>query len=416
MKDSILVAARNSPLSVAQVQEVLAEIRQHSPTVTFEHIPVATTGDIDQHTSLRTMDKTDFFTKEIDQMQLNGQCRISIHSAKDLPEPLPKGLCLAALTRGVDNADSLVMHDNFPSTAPLIATSSERREEAVKELYPTSRFVDIRGTIQGRLAKMERGEVDGVVIAEAALIRLGLIHLKRIKLPGKTVENQGRLAVVVREEDQEMKRLFHHIDDRRRQTLYVGHYFPNDPQGIHFPLIKTIPLPFPKSIPEPTHLIFTSGQAVDLYFKERSPSRDVKILSVGQATTSRIEQNGYPVWKTAENESAEGLVELLKAQDPSKGFYLWPHSAKSRPIVSDYLRERGFSFLEFALYDTQTLELSTSPVNLNFFTEVFFSSPSTVDAFLSVYGGIPPHIKPVSIGNVTGEYLNRLGHRPRWLT
>jgi hydroxymethylbilane synthase len=168
---------------------------------------VETSGDKDKNTSLRTLGKTDFFTRELDEMVLQGKVQIAIHSAKDLPEPLPSGLRVAMLTKGIDPRDCLVLRrgDTLKSKM-VIATSSERREVAVREILSDASFVDIRGTIEERLAKLERGEVDGVVIAAAALIRLKLI-VNAIYLPGPTVVGQGRLALVCRENDQEILQL-----------------------------------------------------------------------------------------------------------------------------------------------------------------------------------------------------------------
>jgi hydroxymethylbilane synthase len=159
----------------------------------FDVVWVETVGDRDQETSLRGMEKTDFFTRELDQMLLEGKIDLAIHSAKDLPDPLPKGLKVAAISKGVDPRDVLVLKQE---PVQIVATSSARREEAVKQLYPHCQFVDVRGTIQERLAK----DVDGVVIAEAALLRLKLTHLKRIFLPGETALMQGKLAIVCRED------------------------------------------------------------------------------------------------------------------------------------------------------------------------------------------------------------------------
>lgn len=208
----IKVASRTSPLARVQVDEVLAELKQHHPEVEFSVHYVETVGDKDQVTSLRTLDKTDFFTKEIDEALLSSQCRIGIHSAKDLPSPLPEGLVLICLTQGLDSSDALVMRpgmtlDTLPHGA-RVATSSVRREECVRQLRPDFTFMDLRGTIGQRLQKLYDGETDGVVLAEAALIRLRLTHLNRIKLPGETVAGQGQLAVVARETDLEMKDLF----------------------------------------------------------------------------------------------------------------------------------------------------------------------------------------------------------------
>jgi hydroxymethylbilane synthase len=203
---SLKVGARGSPLSQAQLWEVHREIVQWHPAIEFCPVWITTRGDCDKKTSLRTLEKTDFFTREIDERQLRSEFRIAIHSAKDLPEPLAKGLKVVALTKGVDPSDVLVYND-LPQN-PVIATSSQRREEMVKKWRPGCQFVDVRGTIEERLQKLDDEQFDGLVMAEAALIRLGLTHRKRLKLEGETAPLQGRLAVVAREGDLEMEKLF----------------------------------------------------------------------------------------------------------------------------------------------------------------------------------------------------------------
>ena len=217
MPYSIKVAARDSALSKAQLAEVERAIKLFHPEITFDPIYVKTTGDRDKKKSLRTLDKTDFFTREIDEIQRAGQCRIAIHSAKDLPEPLSDGLAIAALTGGVDPSDSLVLREGDSleslSRGAKIATSSLRRETSVQQLREDLSFVDIRGTIEERLARLFNYEVDGVVIAQAALIRLQLTHLNGTRLPGATAPMQGRLSVIARKEDTEMFELFKCIHD-----------------------------------------------------------------------------------------------------------------------------------------------------------------------------------------------------------
>ncbi len=208
----IVAGARSSLLSRKQLEEVLGELRCFHPQIVLEPLFVDTLGDSDQKTSLRTLEKTDFFTRELDLLVLQGQCRIAIHSAKDLPEPLPKGLALVAMTKGLDPADALVLRaggslDTLPVLA-RIGSSSARRDAMVKTLLPTARFIDIRGTIETRLAQLDAGQYDAIVMAEAALIRLGLSHRTRIRLPGKAAPFQGRLAIIAKEHDEEMKQLF----------------------------------------------------------------------------------------------------------------------------------------------------------------------------------------------------------------
>ncbi|MES2345174.1 MAG: hydroxymethylbilane synthase [Chlamydiota bacterium] len=214
----IKVGSRGSALARSQVEEVFQEIVRIHPDVLFDPLWITTAGDKDLQTSLKLLDKTDFFTKEIDALLLSHRCRIAIHSAKDLPEPLPEGLFLGALTKGVDPSDVLVFRDNETlDTLPLgarIGTSSIRREEMITLLRSDLVCVDIRGPVEERLALLDKSVFDGVIMAEAALVRLGLQGRNRLVLPGPTAQLQGQLAVIMRKEDDEMRVLFMVIDSR----------------------------------------------------------------------------------------------------------------------------------------------------------------------------------------------------------
>jgi hydroxymethylbilane synthase len=200
------------------VEEVLQELRCFHPEVEFQPLWIETTGDRDLTTSLRSLEKTDFFTREIDAFQKSGGCRISIHSAKDLPEPLPEGLALVAVTKGVDPSDVIVLRDaetllSLPFGAK-VGTSSIRRETQIRTLRNDLICVDVRGPIERRLALLDTGVIDGVVMAEAALIRLKLTHRTRFPLPGERAPLQGQLAVLSLEGDEQMRELFQCIDVR----------------------------------------------------------------------------------------------------------------------------------------------------------------------------------------------------------
>ena len=138
-----------------------------------------------------------------------------MHSAKDLPEPLPQGLEIVALTEGVDPSDVVVLRagETLQSLAQYrIGTSSLRREQNVRELRGDLQCVDIRGSILDRLRQLDEGLFDGVVMAEAALIRLGLTGRNRIALSGERAPLQGQLAVLARQGDEEMRELFRCLD------------------------------------------------------------------------------------------------------------------------------------------------------------------------------------------------------------
>ena len=353
------------------------------------------------------------------------KCRIAIHSAKDLPDPLPKGLSIIALTRGIDPCDSLVFRseeglDTLPSGA-IIATSSARREEAVKSLRTDLSFQDIRGTIEQRLQKLNDGLVDGVVIAEAALIRLGLTHLNRIKLTADTAPLQGKLAILAREDDLEMKSFFSCLDSRKAiASLYLGTDLPlfafEDRRLIHKPAISIMPKCKEEiataflNIPLYTHLIFTSKTAVNLFF-QNLPHFKIPVLflnekifiAVGKATQHAIENHGFKADIVAKEETSEGVIAELQAIDKKRTYFFWPHSEHSRPLISQYLQP--YRFQECILYSTHPSPAFTMP-DSSLFDEIVFTSPSTVDAFFQHH---QPHFREkkilTSIGPITESAL-----------
>lgn len=423
-KRTLTVAARESPLSQAQVKELLNEIREYYPDIEFQVRLTASYGDRDKSVSLRTLDKTDFFTREVDALVLNHTCRIAVHSAKDLPEPIPEGIEMAALTRGQDPSDSLVMRDGEALKAGMcIATSSERREEAVKKLCADVRFVDIRGTIGERLEKLKGGEVDGVVIAEAALIRLNLHHLNRIRLPGSTTPLQGQLAVMARAGDDEMRNIFACIDVRKkRKKLYLGLNAPKPGKNeeiTHFPIIRIAPRSFDdlsiqkafKEMPALTHLIFTSQSSVNIFmdaikhFKLDFPLIQKKVFfAVGKETAKALQRYNIIVSGIAQNETAEGLAALLREALPKDAYLFWPHSALARPVLIDFFKENRTAFVDCVLYDTVPFQPGPLP-NTDLFSEIVFTSPSTVDAFLELFKAFPSGAKLTAIGPITQAYI-----------
>jgi len=219
----ISVCARDSRLSKIQAQEVEGLLKEHYGQFSFSYMFLPSKGDKMQHVSLRSLGRCDFFTKEIDELVLKGFADVSIHSAKDLPIPLDPGLQIVAITEGKEPWDSLVLREGVSQEEVfkkelLIAVSSKRREDAVLSLIPKAKFTDIRGTVEHRLDWLFSGKVDGLVVAEAALQRLELTYLNRIKLPGDSPWGQGKLAVLSRKGDLQMEEFFSVIDSKLREN------------------------------------------------------------------------------------------------------------------------------------------------------------------------------------------------------
>ncbi len=202
---SITVAARSSPLSRAQVREVEVLLQRFDPRISLNPIWLDAYGDRDQVTSLRDLPPSDFFTRDIDACVQCHQARLAIHSAKDLPPECPEGLVVAGLTPCLDPRDALVLREGLGKLPDLavVATSSPRRDDQVRSQFPHVQIVDLRGTIHARLNRLHL-DCHAVVVAECALIRLGLTQMPRIYLEGPTAERQGQLALVCHRQDREM--------------------------------------------------------------------------------------------------------------------------------------------------------------------------------------------------------------------
>src|SRR5512145_1568731 len=173
----IKILSRGSKLAMIQVAEVMANL----PHIKYDVIPVKTYGDMHKEISLLDNSEDDLFTREIDDNLLNNGADIAIHSAKDMPFPVKKGLKLIALTRGLSRSDSLVCSNDYTlDSLPLratIGTSSVSRREQLLQRRPDLQIVSIRGTIEERLQIVHDKLVDGIVVATCALQRLGLHQL-----------------------------------------------------------------------------------------------------------------------------------------------------------------------------------------------------------------------------------------------
>lgn len=190
-----------------------AAVQQLVPQMAFEVIPLSTPGDRDHATDLRTS-PPDFFTRDIDEAILAGRLDCGLHSAKDLPASMPDTLDWVWLPWREDPRDALVLPAGACMSAlppqPRIGVSSVRREQYARRRFPHARLLSIRGSMDDRLAQLDGGAYDLVIMAGAALVRLGLAArinewIPRRELP--TPDGQGVLALTFRAGDPALQRL-----------------------------------------------------------------------------------------------------------------------------------------------------------------------------------------------------------------
>lgn len=198
-------------MALKQVAEVTNDLQRIKPDLRTRVIGFDTLGDKDKTTPISAIEGTDFFTREIDMALLNGEVDLAVHSAKDLPETIQRGLVVAAITKSVDSYDALVAKEKVSLTqlpkGAKIGTSSRRRHEQLRVFRHDFQLVNIRGTIEERLAQLATTDLAAIVIAAGALVRLGWEDIITERLPLNILKPhplQGSLAVIARKKDKEL--------------------------------------------------------------------------------------------------------------------------------------------------------------------------------------------------------------------
>jgi hydroxymethylbilane synthase len=217
---------RKSPLALKQVEEIIEYLHKIGIEINVNIVGIDTAGDKDKVTAISDIEGTDFFTREIEEALLSGEVDFSVHSAKDLPDKIPDGLYIAAITKSVDPYDALVSKNNLcikdlPKGAK-IAVSSMRRKIQLKSFRDDFKILDIRGNIGERLRRLEEPDLDAIVIAACALKRLGLENRITERIPFEILKPhplQGSLAVETRQDDLEVIGLFSKIDTKKTVVL-----------------------------------------------------------------------------------------------------------------------------------------------------------------------------------------------------
>lgn len=231
----VRAATRGSELARWQATAVLRELERAgenggvtgSGGVAGELVIVSTAGDLDQASSLAEIGGKGMFVKEVQAAVLAGEADAAVHSAKDLPAQTPEGLTIGAVLKRGDPRDALVGCGlaDLPMGA-TVATGAPRRRAQLATLRPDLRFAELRGNIATRLAKA--GDYDAIVVAVAALERLGLAEVEgdnlNLEVEGIGIANvldaatfipqvgQGTIAVECRSDDEAMRRLLAKIN------------------------------------------------------------------------------------------------------------------------------------------------------------------------------------------------------------
>ena len=224
MNKKIRVIARGSRLSRLQVEEVF----RNFPDLDYEIKYLESYGDKNQQISLLYGEApADIFTRELDEAILGGEADIAVHSAKDLPYPLPEGIEVIALFPAFDTTDSLVSRDHkklseLPAGS-VIGTSSPLRKKGLNKFRPDLTINGIRGCIEERVQQVKDGKYDAAIVATCALKRLGMENEIAEVLPFATHPLQGYLAVTAKKVKNEKRRTKNQAAEQENSSLSTLH-------------------------------------------------------------------------------------------------------------------------------------------------------------------------------------------------
>ncbi|MCX7857213.1 MAG: hydroxymethylbilane synthase [Deltaproteobacteria bacterium] len=221
MKKEIVVGTRGSRLAIRQTEIALEELKSVFPDLTFRIKIIKTIGDTIWDKPLFEIGGKGFFIKEIEEALLSRNIDMAIHSMKDVPTELKKGLTIAAILKREDPRDAFVSFD-FQNLDELpdgskIGTSSFRRSAQLLGLGKRLYVVPIRGNVETRIKKIKTEKLSGVILAYCGLKRLGLESYAKWIIPPETIvpsAGQGAIGIEVRE-DSELLDILEKINDEQ---------------------------------------------------------------------------------------------------------------------------------------------------------------------------------------------------------
>lgn len=216
---TLRIATRSSALALWQAEFIKAELERLNDGVTVELIKIKTQGDKILDVPLSKIGGKALFVKELEEAMMDGRADLAVHSMKDVPMELPEGLGLVAICEREDPTDAFVSNDfdnvdALPQGA-IVGTASLRREAQLRAYRPDLEIRNLRGNVNTRLAKLDAGDYQAIVLASSGLKRLGFHDRIRYSLPDSIslpAVGQGALGIECRLDDEELINMLAALD------------------------------------------------------------------------------------------------------------------------------------------------------------------------------------------------------------
>ena len=229
MKHKIVIGTRGSKLALWQAEWVKSELLKFFDYLEISLKIIKTKGDKILDTPLAKIGGKGLFVKEIEECLLSKKIDLAVHSMKDMPAIIPKGLIIAAIPKREEESDALISKDNLrlqelPKNMK-IGTSSLRRSAQIKAKYPKAKIFPLRGNVDTRIRKLKDENLDGIILATAGLKRLGYENIISEKINFDTIlpaVGQGALCIEARENDTKILKLLSKIKDEETNFIITA--------------------------------------------------------------------------------------------------------------------------------------------------------------------------------------------------
>jgi len=300
--DAIVIATRESPLALWQAEYVKARLEAEHPTLQVSLLGMTSRGDQLLEQPLYKVGGKGLFVKELETALLDGRADIAVHSMKDVPMVLPEGLTLGVICEREDPRDALVGVNSFDELAPgaRLGTSSLRRSCQIAQHRPDLDIGFLRGNVNTRLAKLDKGDFDAIMLACAGLIRLGFAARigdaidPQLSLPAA---GQGAVGIEFRDND-----------DRIRDLLTPLHH---DMTAMRVRAERAVVRRLDGGCDVPI-AAYAEWDADSLWLRARVGSTDGTQLLVAEARGVDPEQLGLGVAELLLSQGAKNLIQALR--------------------------------------------------------------------------------------------------------
>ena len=417
-ENMIRIATRNSPLALWQANFIKQELQQLHAGLEVVIVGMTTQGDQLLQSSLATVGGKGLFLKELEVSLLNNETDIAVHSMKDVPFELPQGLEIPVVCERGDARDAFVSN-NYQNLYALpdgsrVGTSSLRRVAQLKNAFPMLEFIALRGNVNTRLAKLDDGEYDAIILAAAGLIRLGFVHrIKQYITPELSLPavGQGIIGIECRSDDDQTKQLIQGLHNRESALFLAAE------RAMNYKLQGGCQVPVAGYAEIVKGKIRMRGMVGEI---------DGSTILFSNRTSDSLEESsakemGEQVAQELLDKGAGKILQELRGHDSSSN-----NNAKPVVVLTRQTRFLGnmATILETLDYQPIAIEtLTVEPIldsevtelfkNLERFTDIVFVSRNAVEFGMSIIQqqqkGIPKSTQVLSVGAETAKQLYKHG-------